>query len=91
MQRPYVAPGYSYSGWSPPAQSNEASNGYTCACRIYHIHVYIHVCNYAFYIAIELFREFSFQESTRVKCGLLKLDIASAVQAHAQPIMLSIL
>ena len=28
LQRPYVTPGYSYTGWSPPAQSNEASNGY---------------------------------------------------------------
>ena len=28
IQRPYVTPGYSYTGWSPPAQSNEASNGY---------------------------------------------------------------
>ncbi|CAI8002162.1 Probable ubiquitin carboxyl-terminal hydrolase FAF-X [Geodia barretti] len=27
-RRPYVTPGYSYTGWSPPAQSNEASNGY---------------------------------------------------------------
>ena len=26
-QRPYVGTGYSYAGWSPPAQSNEASNG----------------------------------------------------------------
>ena len=28
FQRPYVGTGYSYAGWSPPAQSNEASNGY---------------------------------------------------------------
>ena len=27
FQRPYVGTGYSYAGWSPPAQSNEASNG----------------------------------------------------------------
>lgn len=27
-RRPYVGTGYSYAGWSPPAQSNEASNGY---------------------------------------------------------------
>ncbi|XP_064393950.1 probable ubiquitin carboxyl-terminal hydrolase FAF-X [Halichondria panicea] len=27
-RRPYTGTGYSYSSWSPPAQSNEASNGY---------------------------------------------------------------
>ena len=34
LQRPYVTPGYSYTGWSPPAQSNEASNGYEKLCLI---------------------------------------------------------
>ena len=43
LQRPYVTPGYSYTGWSPPAQSNEASNGYEDC-----VHYIILLCIHAF-------------------------------------------
>ena len=57
LQRPYVTPGYSYTGWSPPAQSNEASNGYeeqhcvhTCMHALVLIHCSVSMCVRATYI-----------------------------------------
>ena len=58
LQRPYVGTGYSYAGWSPPAQSNEASNGYAILLFIMIDNVwYTMITDYKFYNNYRYFLE----------------------------------